>query len=269
MQSVQLRLWNEELSLNRAFLQLLQKGADIAVLKELAKGLLFQRSFQEYKIEITDEKTIAEILAGFERKLKATTSKELDAWLEETGQDRNSLRKRLIYQGEVNQLKQIVISGETVKDAFLKRKPRLDRVLFALIRLEKESLAREIFFRIRDDHQDFGELAKQFSVGAEAIHGGLIGPKPIYELNTELQKHLSGLNPGEVTEPFTLDGKLFLIARLIRLDTAQLTPELEAQLRDELFEQWIDRQLNLADIKATVVEEATKKLQSGSGVKIS
>lgn len=249
MTPLHLRLWNENFSLDEAFSQLLQTATERAVLKEIGKRMLYQKSFTEYQIQRADPQALDELLKGFCQQARLNSPEDLEKWMALNNQTRESLLNQLAYQDQVNRLVKVVVPDEAVKEAFLSRKPRMDTVLFALIRIDREALAKEVFYRLRDDAQDFGALSKQFSVGPEAAFGGVVGPKPIHELNPELRKHLLSLQPGETTEPFTLDGKQFLIARLIRVDSAQLNPGLEKGIREELFEQWTERQLSLADIK--------------------
>lgn len=255
MASLKLRLWNEEFSVEEAFLELLQHGQEHAVLKELTKRLLFQRSFAEYRLEEGPPEGVDALLQAFCHKQRIGSPEDLKTWLVTNRHTRDSLLKQLLYQEKVQRLQRVVVPEEAVKDAFLKRKPKLDTITFGLIRLGSEHVAKELVYRIRDDHEDFGALAKQFSSGPEAPFGGIIGPKPIFELNPELRKQLLPLAPGELTEPFTLDGNLFLIARMIRVEHAQLNPGLETAIREELFEQWTERQIHLANAEVITQDE--------------
>jgi parvulin-like peptidyl-prolyl isomerase len=260
MNPIKLRLWHEQISLEDAFLQLIREGVEQPVLKELAKRILYQRNFQEYKLDVIEQKQIDALRDLFCQKLKLDTEEALQKWLKAQRQTEATLMKSLIYAEQISRLKNVVVTSESVKELFIQRKGKMDAIVFGLLRLESGALARELYYRLCDDNHDFGELAREYSKGPEAIHGGVVGPKPINELNPELRKYLQKLQPGEVSEPFTLDEKQYIIAKVLRLDNSQLTPQLEVTLRDELFEQWTERQLSLADIAVEDVEALRNSL---------
>ena len=67
-------------------------------------------------------------------------------------------------------------------------------------------------------------------------------------LNPDLKHRLMVLKSGEITEPFTLDGRNYNLARLMRVHSTQLTPQLEARMREELFVEWTMRQLAMGNL---------------------
>jgi len=246
MDSSNLQLSIDNSNINEIMESLTNKSARQAVLKELEKRLLLQRYFNELQINIdNDETSRNDLLQKFCNQVKISTPQEFDTFLERTGQSKDFFTEKLIYEEQLNQLKKVVITSHSVNDLFLERKMRQDSVLFTLIRIEKESVAREIYYRIKHDFVDFGLLAKQFSIGAEAKHGGIVGPIQLQTLNPELRSRLVAMQEDEVSEPFTVDGKQYLILKLIRVDKVTLNSQIENVLREELFEQWINRQLSL------------------------
>lgn len=263
MQFLQLHMWQEAMSLEAAFAKLMNMDMAFPVLKEIGKRLLYARSFVEYKIEAPDQTKADALLTAFCQKLKLNDVNELAVWLERHQQTHQALMQQLVFQERLNQLKDHVISKAMVEEAFLKQKARRDSILFGLIRIAQKALAQEVYYRLVDDGQDFGLLAQQFSVGPEAKFGGMVGPKPVYEINPELRKVLGGLKPGETTEPFSLDGNQYLIVRMFRVEQAPFNAASMATLRDELFEQWTERQLVLANIRL-----AENPAENGDGTKL-
>lgn len=260
MPAIQLRMWQETVSLEEAFTQLLKQGHEQPVLRELAKRLIYQRHFEEYGLDPADDIQSQQVLAAFCRTANLNTPDALDKFLEKTRQTKAELCRTLMYQDCLNRLKQVVVPQERVQEHFLQRKARMDNVFFMLMRIDKSPLAWEIFYRLRDDNQDFAQLAMTYSQGPEASYGGLVGPRPLQELNPELRKVLMTLKPGEISEPFTLDEKQYLIVRVLRMEQAQLVPALESSLRDELFEQWTERQINLAAV--TVLQNGAREMEA-------
>jgi hypothetical protein len=66
--------------------------------------------------------------------------------------------------------------GNRLESTFLNRRANLDQAIYSLIRHKNPELLQELFFRIQGGEQSFSELASQYSQGAEAQTGGLIGP---------------------------------------------------------------------------------------------
>ena len=245
----QLKLWDEELTFSKAFAKIQDKEALHYVLKELNKRLLFQKSFAEYNIEIDHKNAEIQekLIDSFCQTFKINGVTQLEEILKKNGQSKEELLDKLFYQEKLNYLKQIIITSQVLNDAFLQHKASLDNITFSLIRVSSEKIAKEIYYRLHDDREDFAELAKEFSAGQEAADGGLIGPKPLSQLNPELRSKLQTLETGEVSEPFMLGEETYLILKLIKFESAQLTPQIENSLKEKLFEQWIERQLKLAN----------------------
>lgn len=245
MNSSNIRTSEDDSNINEAIKSLTNQTAQNAVIKELEKRLLLQRHFNEFQICIDkDESNCNSLLQKFCEGTKISYPEELEAFLERTKQTKEFFIDRLIYDEQINQLKKMVINSHNINDFFLERKMRQDSVLFSLIRLEKETIAREVYYRLKDDLQDFGELAKQFSAGTESKHGGVVGPIQLQTLNPELRSRLIALQEGDISEPFTIDGKQYLIIKLIRFDRMALNNQIENVLRDDLFEQWLNKQLS-------------------------
>jgi len=246
MDSYKFSILGEEIHFNDAFLGLNNHEARYAVLKELGKRILFQRYFNEMQIFPDKYDLEAEsLLQKFCAQQKISTPEDLENFLSKIKQDKDSFVERLVYEEKIKLLKQIVVSSHNINDLFLEKKMRQDSVIFSLLRVEKETMARELYYRLTHDLQDFGELAKQFSVGTEARHGGIVGPIQLQTLNPELRSRLVSMQEGDISESFTVDGSQYLIVKLIRFDRVTLNIQIENSLRDELFEQWINRQLNL------------------------
>jgi len=253
MESSKFCILGEEFHFDDAFLSLNNPEAKYAVLKELGKRILFQRYFNELKIYPDNYDLEPEsLLQKFCTQYKISSPEEFENFLANNKQDKDTFVEKLVYEEKISHLKRLVITSHSINDLFLEKKMRQDAVIFSLIRIEKEIVAKELYYRLTHDLQDFGEMAKQFSVGNEARHGGIVGPIQLQTLNPELRSRLVSMQEGDISEPFTVDGNQFLIVKLIRFDRITLNAQIENNLRDELFERWIIRQLNLNNFAANL-----------------
>jgi parvulin-like peptidyl-prolyl isomerase len=132
--------------------------------------------------------------------------------------------------------------GPKVETYFISRKAKLDRVVFSLIRVQDHNLAQELYFRILEEEQSFAEAARQYSQGTEANTGGVVGPTPLSNPHPAIARLLSVSQPGQLWAPVRLEN-WSIILRLEKLLPAQMDNETRQQLLEELFEQWLQQEV--------------------------
>ena len=151
------------------------------------------------------------------------------------------LRGLALRQARLRQFRQERF-GARVEDHFIKRKTSLDRLTYSLIRVGDAALARELYFRIHEDGEEFGRVASAYSQGPEAHTCGVIGPVARGAVHPALLAILQGAAIGEVQAPQRL-GEWFVIARLEAILPATLDAAMQHQLLDELFEAFLQARL--------------------------
>ncbi|MBE9113043.1 peptidylprolyl isomerase [Nodosilinea sp. LEGE 07298] len=147
--------------------------------------------------------------------------------------------------------------GPQVESYFLQRKSHLDRVLYSLVRTREAGLAQELFFRIQDDGQPFADLARQYSEGQEAQTGGLIGPVELSVPHPALSRILVMSQPGQLWPP-TRVGEWFVVVRLEKFLPARLDDTTRQRLIDELFNTWLQEQVQTTLKDNSLVETETE-----------
>ncbi len=159
--------------------------------------------------------------------------------------------------------------GRFVRSRFLVRKSQLDRVLFSTIQVKDFQLAQELYCRITEQNQSFTRLAIAHSNGTTAKRGGSTGPIPTIQLYPQIQHYLTGLQHHQLSPIFNLDGD-YIFLRLDRWLPVQLTPQIEQQLLDEIFEEWlqhkiIDRIGNTRTVISSPIVSTIDRLNLNSG----
>lgn len=146
--------------------------------------------------------------------------------------------------------------GDQVEPYFLKRRADLEQVVYAIIRVESQGVAEELYLSLLDDEHDFGVLAEQYSTGEERYTRGLVGPMLVTQPHPQIRKALSALKVGELHAPIRLD-RWFLLLKLEHRLTARLDEAQRQKLLQEMFEQGLDQQLQvqLAELLDTKSEE--------------
>ncbi len=146
-----------------------------------------------------------------------------------------------------------------VETRFLERKQSLDLVVYSLIRIKDILKAKEIYLRLIEQEETFGDLAKKFSEGPEHKARGVIC-SPLEQTHPILANHLSRSKPGEVQYPIKIDGT-YLIVRLECLDSAKLDEHMREKMREELFNNWIkDKSIELNE---KILNETLKEFNKG------
>lgn len=131
--------------------------------------------------------------------------------------------------------------GDKLPSYFLQRKDDLDQVIYSLLRTQDRGIAQELYFRIQEGEQAFADLARQYSEGAEAETGGLVGRVELGTLHQELAAQLRTAAVGQVETLFL--GNWYLLVRLEKRIPAQLTETLRQRLLQEQFEAWMRDQM--------------------------
>lgn len=251
--STKISLWQEVFSFDSLIQDLEALSLADGVLNELAKSLLFKRSFEEYQIEIKQTPELKEsLIDNFKKSLSISNNEQFELFLQKTNLDSEGLINKLILQEKITRLKMFIAPPEAVNEAFIQNKSKLDAVSFALIRLNDETLAKEVYVKLKDKNEDFHDLAKRFSVGEEASNGGLYRPTPLNNLNPEIKNRLESLKEGEFTEVFSINPSQYIIAKLVQKHPAVLTPQLANNIKNDLFEGWINRQINSSQVKLII-----------------
>jgi parvulin-like peptidyl-prolyl isomerase len=129
-----------------------------------------------------------------------------------------------------------------VRSRFLEVKSQLDRVLCSTIQVKNRQLAEELYCQVQLDSRSFTRIATAYADSPVAKRGGVIGPISALQLHPLIQHHLMGLQPKQLSPIFQLD-EHFIFLRLDRWLTVKFTPEIERQLIDELFEEWLQQQI--------------------------
>lgn len=132
--------------------------------------------------------------------------------------------------------------GRQLRSDFLQRKRDLDRVVYSLIRTKDPGLAVELYFRIKEGEQSFGELATQYSQGEESRTNGVLGPMEFGSLHTKFVQYLYTCPVGEVQTPIRF-GDWQLIVRVEEVIPAQLDEAMRQRFFNEKFEAWFKEQL--------------------------
>lgn len=170
-----------------------------------------------------------------------------EAWLQQKGVTLNFLTAQMSQKLRLQQFKQQTW-GHQLESVFLKQKGRLDQVTYSLLRTKDAGMAQELYCRLLEEEATFEELASQYSGGSEAKTGGRVGPVPITTPHQALASLLAISEPGQLWPPQKFQD-WHLIVRLEELKPARLDEPTQAKLLEELFEQWVQEQIQQTPVQ--------------------
>jgi parvulin-like peptidyl-prolyl isomerase len=183
----------------------------------------------------TEEQALAEEL--FYQQNQLTSEAAIAAWRSRQNISTEELEHLALRQFKVEKFKQETF-GHQLESYFLSRKGQLDRVICSLIRIKDLGIAQELYFRIQEEEQSFGELAREYSQGPEANTGGLHGPVEVGGMHPMLGQILSVSQPGQIWPPTRVE-EWVIIVRLEKFVPAQLDQGMRQRLLNELFANWL------------------------------
>ena len=148
--------------------------------------------------------------------------------------------------------------GHMTESLFLKKQDELDSATYSLIRVKDKHLVAELFLRIKDENENFGEISKEFSEGPEKNTNGVIGPVAVSQGNPIIQELIKTSQPNELKGPISLGGNTYIIFKLESLHKASLDNVTKVRLAAELFHDWLDEQVKIY-INSTKVKYGISK----------
>lgn len=229
--------------------------ASYQLLPQLLRESIIDRAIAS--ISCTPEE-IATACQQFYQRGNLTSESEQQAWLAHYGMSQEQFEAMATRQLRIEKFKQATW-GNKLESYFLKRKGQLDRAVYSLIRTKAPGVAHELYFRIQEEEQSFAEVASQFSEGPEAEVGGVVGPVELGSLQPNLARLLRVSQPGQLWQPTPI-GEWLVIVRLEKLIPAQLNEFVRPRLLKELFEIWVQEQLQqLPEADKVWLEAATNR----------
>jgi parvulin-like peptidyl-prolyl isomerase len=133
--------------------------------------------------------------------------------------------------------------GPHAKSHFATRKAALDRVVYSLIRVSDAGLARELWFRLRENEATFAELAARYTSGHEVHTSGVLGPAAFGSMHPALAAHLRTGEEGKLLKPVAI-GETAVVARVEKFLPAHYDEAMEARMTEELCSLWLNKNID-------------------------
>ena len=212
--------------------------AKYGMLPQLAREIVIEQAIADVTCTPEEEESARN---RFLQQNQLTTEEQVQAWLSRYGMTTPQMEQLSLRELKLEKFKQATW-GHKLEAYFLQCKSQLDRVVYSLIRTRDNGIAQELYFRIQEEENSFTQLAKDYSQGAEAQTGGLVGPVELNVPHPQIAKMLMSSKPGQLWPPLPI-GEWTVILRLEKFLSAQLDPPTEQRLLNDLFQQWLMSQM--------------------------
>lgn len=173
-----------------------------------------------------------------------------EQWLHNQNLSYSQFRQQFINTIKLSQLK-AELTNNQIEKYFIENQSLLNQVILSRIVVTDINLAEELMRQLLDDRRPFEELAKQHSITPDGLLNGMMGVVKVSQLPAAIQELLIDAQPGDILGPVEVDNK-HTILRVEQWQLATFEGKLKQELQDQLFEEWIQKQLKNKDIKLQV-----------------
>lgn len=216
------------------------------LLPKLAREIIIDLAVRDFTCSPQEQ---AQGYEQFYQQKKLYSLQERQAWLEKQGLSEEELQEKVNRNLKIAKFQEETW-GKQIESYFLKRKARLDRVVYSLLRTEDVGVAQELYCRLLEGEASFEDLAREYSQGVEAKTGGKVGPVPLSNPHPDLARKLSVSTPGQLWPPTRLSD-WYVIIRLEEMLPAQLDEVMRQRLLQECLQLWLEEQLQTVRCQST------------------
>lgn len=245
-----LRIDGAEVSL-QTVLQTLVVAGKQRFLETAAEEIVIAQAAKEMGIAISDEQ-LQVAADSYRRERRLSDAEATHKFLEREGWSVDDFTQHLERGLIRREIVERIATPEKTAAHFSQHRRANDHAKLAHIVVKKETLAQELLAQIEDDGADFAALAGQHSTDARtASVGGELGLTERTALQPAAEQKVFGAQPGDVVGPFVV-GNSFQLIRVHELTLGKLDKNVNQAIRFDLFSQWVEKQMQAANVDFTL-----------------
>lgn len=240
----------ESISIQQALDYLKASGAYHRTMTEIIRQYLLEKELESRADLQCSDLQIDQALMDFRVQSELQDSQDFQEWMNVNGVNYEQFRKNIEFGFKVEALKTEAVEPK-LDDYFQSQKPILDRVALSRIILEDKDQANQVKDALMSDRSQFGALAQQYSITEDRVANGMMGPVGRGQMPDILKAAIDLAQPGDIIGPLEIDDR-FCLFRIEQLLPAVLEGGLKQELKNQLFEQWLQEKIQGLDIKLEV-----------------
>ena len=134
--------------------------------------------------------------------------------------------------------------SKSVNKRFYDEKENIDSVTYSMIRVKEYGLSKELYFRIKDDNEDFNQISKDYSIGIEKENSGLIGPLSLDKVHPKVKEKLKKCFLKFIHKPFKVNNE-WIIIKLEEYFESKLDQKYLVKVKSKMLDEDIEKELQI------------------------
>lgn len=186
---------------------------------------------------------INEAMSNFTRQANLLNPQNFNEWLSKNHLTYDEFCEQLAFGIKVEKLK-IAIAKPDLEKRFEERQELCDRIVLSRIVVKDKETASQLKEQLESDRSQFEAIAKEKTIlDEDKAVGGMVGTVRIGQLPIPLREALKDAKTDEILGPVDLDGRYCLCWVRDRLPASIDDPIIQRELREVLFQEWLQKQL--------------------------
>lgn len=244
-ESLVVRVNDEPVYIHQAITSLDHAWHTLHVGRHLMDMCLVDKELRLNPVEVTDEE-LSDALTSFRRTRRLFTVAQVERWMRDHGTPQVQLEAHLRDQVARAKLRQRVAAGRE-EAYFQEHRAGFERVQVARLYASDQDEALRLYEQLRQAPESFLRVAQErFLAGGQ--DDGLFVTLQRSELHREQAELLFAGEPGQVIAPVP-SGEGYELMQVLRFLPAQLDDATRQQIRNALFEQWLEERRRTARVE--------------------
>ena len=195
--------------------------------------------------------SIEQSVVNFRLERNLSDPQAFQQWLESNRMTYEAFHQQIVSGFKREKLKLSIVQPQ-LEEYFQQRKPALDAVVLSRISLNDYELAETLVSRLKEQESRFEELAREYSITNERSFGGMMGAVGWSTIPDNLKVILQQTPPGQIVGPMEVEGGWCIFRVDEFLEASLDNPQVKQRLQNELFDQWLNQQLQSAKITLNI-----------------
>lgn len=244
-ESLVVRVNDDPVYIHQAITSLDHAWQTLHIGRHLIDTSLIARELTLNPIDVTDEE-LADALTRFRRRRRLFSVAQVETWMREHGTTQVQLEAHLRDEVARDGLRRRVAAGREAA-YFQDHRADFDRAQVARIQVADREQAERLYDRLRREPSMFLQAAQERFL-TDRVDDAPFVTVLRRDLSAERAASMFGAEPGQVIEPFTT-GDGFEIVQVLRFLPAELDAGARGQIRDILFEEWLEEKRRSARVE--------------------
>lgn len=243
---------NQSIPLGQAFKYLRTSGGFKRVLDEIKRQHLLEGEVKErdnIKVTTID---VEKAISVFQGQYQLTNPVRFVEWLNQNEKSYDDLYHEVEFALKVSKLKESVITQNQIQQHFKENPEYFKRLVLSRIVVADRTEAEQLKQQIDSNGQSFETLARKHSIAQEANANGMMGPVRISTLPDAIKTALENPTPGKAIGPVEFEGTYGLFRVDEVLPEPKLNDSLKQNIRNQLFEKWLQDKLAKMTLKLEI-----------------